>query len=220
MSIIKSFIYALIVTAALLVPFLPIMAWDCCESLDISVEGRVAYFHPSSSKVRRIYGDGWADYQLEISKGVYENLRIWAGVNGFSRGGESKGFHHHHTRLQLIPINFGLKYYIPFCTDFNFYLSGAASYSFLRIKDNSHYVHEHTHKNGWGGLVQAGITYDFWRCAYVNLFAEGFFQEFDFHNSHGSSGYGSYNSSSSRFIKRHKLDMSGYKLGVGIGYTF
>lgn len=222
MKMIKSHVYSLIAAAALLVPFLPVMAWDCCEPLDIAIEARVAYYHPASNKVRRIYGKGWADYQFEISKGIYQNLRVWAGVNGFSKEGHSIGFHDH-TKLQLVPINFGLKYYVPYCNDFKFYVGGAACYSFLSIKDDSDYVHKHSHKNGWGGLVQVGVNYYFWECAYINFFCDGFFQEFDFHNSHRRSSHGYYSSghySGGHFIERNKLDMKGYKLGIGIGYSF
>lgn len=219
MNKIRAIIYSLIIAAALLMPALPIVAWDCCDPLDISVEARVAYYHPSSSKVRRIYGDGWADYQLEVSKGIFCDWRIWAGVSGFSREGESIGFHDH-TRLQLIPVSLGVKYYYPFCDDFKAYVGGAACYSFLRIKDDSEFVRRHTHKNDWGGLVQAGLTYNFWECAYVSCFFDYFFQEFSFHDSHHRSSYGSNYDYGSRFIERSDLDMSGYKLGVGFGYTF
>lgn len=219
----KSLVCALLTAAIFFVSSLPLMAWDgwecCCDPFDFAVEARVAYYHPSSSKVRRIYGDGWADYQLEISKGVFCDWRIWAGVSGFSREGDSIGFHDH-TRLQLIPLSFGVKYFFPCWDDCKLYLGGAACYSFLRINDDSDYIRRHTHKNDWGGLIQAGLTYNFWDCAYVSFFVDYFFQEFRFHDSHRSSGdsYGSFYDGG--YIERTNLDMSGYKLGVGLGYTF
>ena len=191
MTKMKSFLFSLMVMIAAIIPALPLSAWDwCCwDPFDFGVEGRVAYYHPSSSKVRRIYGDGWADYQLEISKGIFCDWRIWAGVSGFSKKGDSIGYYHDDTRLQLIPISLGVKYYFPFCDDFKVFVGGGACYSLLRIKDDSDYVHRHTHKNDWGGVIQAGLNYYVWDCAYVSLFADYLFQEFDFHDSRRSSGY-------------------------------
>lgn len=224
-----------------------------CGPLDLAAEVRVAYYHPSSSKVRRIYGDGWADYQFELSKGIGCGLRAWVGVSGFSRNGDSIGFHNR-TNLQLIPVNFGLKYYYPLACNLNVFIGGAACYSFLRIHDHSDFVHKHTHKNDWGGLIQSGLSYQFCDWGIVTAFADYYFQRFHFHDSHGHSGsrhsgnrhsnsrhsngdyygnyygdyYGDYYGSSyssgssqhSRFVERHSLDMSGYKIGVGLGVTY
>lgn len=223
----KSPFLSFLVALFLLLPSFPVMAWDCdwdfcdcfCQPLDLSVEGKVAYFRPCSKRVRDIYGSGWADYQLEISKGIFCDWKIWAGVNGFSRKGESLGFHDH-TRLQLIPVNVGLKYYFPCPDNFKIYLGGAVSYSFLSIRDHTEYLHRRTEKSDWGGLVQAGITYNYFECAYVSIFADYFYQKFDFHSNHISSGYGSEYYYESGYIERRRLDMCGYKLGVGLGYTF
>jgi hypothetical protein len=66
----KSFFYSLFLTGFLMILSLPLQAWDCCcsEPLDITAEARVAYYSPSSKRVRHIYGSGWADYQFELSK--------------------------------------------------------------------------------------------------------------------------------------------------------
>lgn len=225
MEKIKSFLSAMLVMTALLTPSASLMGWDlcnwsdCCNSLDFAVEGRVAYYRPSSGKVREIYGDGWTDYEVQISTGFCRDWRVWVGVNGFSREGESICFHDH-TDLQFVPITFGVKYFPPFfpmCEEFKFFIGAGGCYSFLNIKDDYKYVHHHTHKEGWGGLIEAGVNYYFWRGAYVSLFVDGFFQEFGFHNSYISSSGSSCPSSE---IIRDDLDMSGFRLGVGIGYRF
>src|ERR687883_300178 len=92
--------------AHFLVPFFillstPLLAWDycnppsnycppcsdpCCDSSwGINGEFRVAYYHPSSKRVRRIYGDGWADYQFELSKSFNGFGRVgqWCGCSRF-----------------------------------------------------------------------------------------------------------------------------------------
>lgn len=231
------------ILAFFLAPFsiflsLSLLAGDfCCDSSwGIRAEARVAYYHPSSKRVRRIYGDGWADYQLEISKSfkgfgglgnecgysLLEDIewRIWTGISGFSRKGDSIGFHDD-TKLQLIPINFGLKIFYPICCNTSIFIGGAACYSLLRIHDDSNYVHEHIRKENWGGLFQAGITYDFCNWAYVSAFFDYYFQRFHFHDDKLSSYSGSsYFYNSSRYVERFDLNMSGYKVGVGLGISF
>lgn len=212
---------------------------SCCDSSwGINAEVRVAYYHPSSKRVRHIYGDGWADYQFELSKSFkgfggllrgcgcdgLNNIewRGWVGVSGFSRKGDSFVLHND-TRLQLIPINFGLKIFYPLFCNTKVFIGGAACYSLLRIRDHSQYVHEHIRKENWGGLFQSGINYDFCDWAYVSFFFDYYFQRFHFHNDNISSFSGSsdsYLQSSRRFVEGSDLNMNGYKVGVGLGISF
>jgi outer membrane protein len=231
---------------------MPLLALDCCNPCDdfccepccdsswgINAEFRVAYYHPSSKRVRHIYGDGWADYQFELSKSFkgfgglgggccscFNDIewRVWAGVSGFSKKGHSIGFHDD-TKLQLVPISFGLKIFYPIFCNTKVFIGGAACYSLLRIHDHSEYVHQHVRKESWGGLFQSGITYDFCSWAYVSVFFDYYFQRFHFHDDKLSSFSGSsdsylFSSSSSRYIERSDLNMNGYKVGAGIGISF
>lgn len=210
--------YSLILISAFFT--LPLLAWDCCDSSDFVAEARVAYYHPTSKKVRHIYGKGFADYQFEFSKSFkgFENLcecglewRLWVGVSGFSKNGKSIGFHDH-TRLQLIPVNLGLKIFYPLWCDVKAFIGGAVCYSFLNIRDHSDYVHKHVRKEGWGGLLQSGLTYQFCDWGTASLFFDYFFQRFHFHNQHHDSSY--------RYIYRSNLNMNGYKIGLGLGVIF
>lgn len=245
----KSFFYVLV--GFLMLLSLPVQAWDCCGPLDITAEARVAYYHPSSKRVRRIYGDGWADYQFELSKGFKGfgffggsggcgdacgctdpctpccqdsccpdwTWRLWVGVSGFSRKGDSIHFHDR-TRLELIPVNFGIKLVYPIFCNTSIFIGGAACYSFLRIRDHSEFVHKHTRREEWGGLFQSGICYNYCDWLVVSAFFDYFFQRFDFHDKHRHSYYNSGYFQDSRFIERHNLNLNGYKIGVGLGVTF
>jgi outer membrane protein len=212
----RSSIYVSLLTFCLMAFASPLMAFTfpfsscCCDSLDLAVEARVAYYHPTSKKVRHIYSEGVADYQLEISKGLGCNWRVWAGVSGFSKEGRSIGFHNR-TRLSLVPVNLGVKYVYPIMCDTKLYVGAAVCYSFLNIKDHSYYVHEHTSKGNWGGLIQLGLYYNIWDCLYLDVFADYYFQRFHFSHSNYSYDY---------YVERHNLDMSGYKVGAGLGFSF
>jgi hypothetical protein len=177
-------------------------AWEW-GLLDLEAEARVAYYHPFSKKVRSNYGEGWAEYQFEISKGIDQYWRIWTGVGGFSRKGHSHGLNDRST-LQLIPVSLGIKYIYPLYSDMNFYVGGAACYSFLHIKHHSHHTHTNHNQGSWGALVQTGTTYFFKDCYYMNVFADYFFQDFHF----------------SKSGQKFRLDMNGYKIGVGLGLSF
>jgi len=225
-------------------PSLPSFASADSGPLDIAVEFRCAYFHPSSNRVRRIYGDGWADYQLEISKGIQCNWRLWAGVSGFSHKGKSLGIRHHSTRLEMVPIYVGLRYAYPVTNHLNLFVGGGACYSFLNIRDHDRFVHRKTHKQDWGGVVQSGINYRFCNCIEITLFADYFFQKFHVRNIQFSSCSSPCccctscsndcnrccedrcndccrgSSSPCNYIKRNDLDLSGYKVGIGIGFAF
>lgn len=223
--------YSLILTNVFFLFSLPLMAWECCSkanssccdsSLGIAAEARVAYYHPTSKKVRRIYRDGWVDYQFELSKsfkgfgsliGNDLEWRIWTGVSGFSRKGDSIHFHDD-TRLQLIPVSLGLKVFYPIFCNVKAFIGGAACYSFLRIHDDSNYVHKHVHKENWGGLIQSGLNYQFCNWGFVSVFFDYFFQRYHFHDKKHVSSY------NSCFIKRSNLNMNGYKVGVGLGVIF
>lgn len=220
----KSYLHLLFLSVfsiAMLCASLSLHAFDLFnEPLGVKADFRVAYYSPSSSKVRKIYGDGWADYQVELSKDIWCDLRGYVGVSGFSQDGHSI-CQHDKTTIQLIPISFGLKYDFPIFNCTKLYIGGAACYSLLRIRDHSDYVHKHVNKNEWGGIVQSGISYKFWQCFELSIFADYYFQRFDFSKNSriSDSGYGSYYGRGG-YVKRNNLNMNGYKVGGGLAFSF
>lgn len=188
---------------------------SCCSSCfsdwDIAVEGRVAYFRPTAKKVKEIYGNGWADYQLEISQGFCNNWRLWAGVSGFQKSGHSLGYIHHKTSLRLIPVTLGLKYLFNCAPCVDLYLGAGLSYSFLHIKDHSPFVRENTKKRAFGGIFQVGAYYNFSECFFADIFVDYMYQKFHFSDSSYSSDY---------YVERRDVDLSGFKVGAGLGWRF
>lgn len=238
--------FLIILVFLFIISALPLQGWTPSQALednlpwDVEIRFRTAYFHPASSKVRKIYGDGWADYQLEISKGIECNWNVWAGVSGFSRKGSSLGIHHRSTKLQLVPIYLGVRYSYPITKHIDLYLGAGGCYSFLNIRDKAYYVHEHTRKQGWGGVFQSGVNFTF--CNFtIGFFFDYFLQRFHIRNiqfssasrsscclgcascpCHGSrfTCCSSSSSSNSDYVKRINLNMSGYKVGGSIGISF
>lgn len=213
----------------------PVHAWNfCCESFkNVKVEARIAYYHPSDKKVRRIYGNGWPDYQIEFSKdfpgfniseyscdeGCAWNWRLWAGVSGFTKGGNSIGFEDP-TRIRLIPVNLGVKLLYSVDCNTEVYAGGAVCYSFLNITDHSDFVRKHTRKEEFGGLLQSGIAYTFFNCLRVNIFVDYLFQRFQFHDKRSRPFFSSGIFHDARFIEGKNLNLNGFKIGTGFGITF
>lgn len=190
--------------------FLGHLSADCLSDYcpTVCVNARVAYFRPESKKVRKIYADGWADYQLEVFQELCPNWQIWSGISGFSKKGHSLELHDH-TKLQLIPLSLGLKYIYPFTCNLDGYLGVGACYSFLHIRDHSDYVEQHISRQDWGGVGQIGLYYQAQQGFFINLFADYFYQRFYFHHVDFS-----------HYVQRHNLNLSGWKLGAGIGICF
>lgn len=213
----KTWIYSFFLALTMSICSNQAQAWEYCDlgldsinfcSLDFAVEGRVAYFKPSSKKVQEIYGNGWADYQVELSTGIGEHIRLWTGVSGFKESGRSLGLRDR-TTLRLIPLNFGLKYFFCLTDCTKFYVGAALACSFLKIRDHSDYVQEHTSRTRVGGLFQAGWYYYFNEAFFADIFVDYYYQKFNFSKSQNS-----YN------VERHDVNLSGFKMGGGLGYKF
>jgi outer membrane protein W len=109
----------------------------------------------------------------------------------------------------MVPLAVGLKYFMEICPDLDFYVGGGMTYSFLNIHDHSPYVHRHVTKNTIGGTAKAGLVYFFCDCWFIDASVDYIYQRFSFKQSH-----------SEPYVVRHDLDMSGMKVGAGIGVAF
>lgn len=185
----------------LFLPVLELAALDLICGLE--AEARVAAFYPTSRKFRRVYQEWDADYQLEISKPICWGFSGW--INGSfltekGRGHANRG--HHSSHIDIIPISFGAKYSYCINPCLKVYAGLGATYTFLRIRDNSPFVRRHLDKEAWGGIAKSGLQY-IWNAFFIDLFADYLYQPFDF-------------SSSSR-IQRNRVNVGGVKFGIGLG---
>lgn len=185
----------------LLLFFLPILL----QASDWTVEGRVAYFYPTSRLIREIYPRGGADYQLEASRRVFCNWHLWGSFNYFTKKGHSLGLHDD-TRINIYPFSLGVKYNFCFFKHFRPYVGAGATYTLLRIRDHSEHVKEHVHKNGFGLVIKSGINFPIINCIFLDIFADYYYQQMHFRSQPG--------------LYRHEVNLSGFKFGAGIGVAF
>lgn len=184
--------------------------FDCCNMQcgPVSIEGRFAAFFPLDSKVCKIYNDALPSVEVEASMGIWNCLQGFFNASYVWNEGRSIGLNDK-TNLELIPLAFGLKWVQPIMCDIDAYLGAGATYSFLRIKDHSPFVHEHVRKEEWGGTVKAGFIWHYTSCIFLEGFVDYYYTKFKFHTTN-----------SEPFVYRHDADLSAVKLGFGLGYSF
>jgi hypothetical protein len=187
-------------------------SWTC----NWDSEFRIAAFRPSFKRFRNIYGKWGTEYSFEASKSLCEcyNLYGWGSVGYMTKDGHSivrpepNYFHHHRTRISMVPLNFGLKYMPNLFSCLDSYIGVGASCKFVRIRDHDSHLHRHTQKAAWGVVVKSGLRYNLWDCSYIDLFADYTYQRLSPHSKHHQGGH------------RHSVNVGGVSLGGGIGLSF
>ena len=169
-------------------------------------EVKAGYFYPTGDTFRKIYSGGGI-YGGELSMPICDPLDVWISGSYFTRKGSSINLHHH-TRIDLIPLAIGLKYYVPWnCIDF--YVGAGFQYTHLKTYDDSPFV-IHEVEKWWfpGGIAKVGAIIDLECNWFLDFFIDYSFLKMDFHKTHHGR------------VERHKADLSGWTFGVGLGYNF
>ncbi len=125
---------------------------------DVFLEGKAAYFLPTSGDFKRIYG-GSGLYGIEMTVQAWRELHVWTSVDFFTkRGHSSSGYN---TKVFFIPIGFGLKYLKLFSIDasrsWGIYGGIGGLGVYLHTKDVSPYVVKRLHQWGGGGIAKTGV---------------------------------------------------------------
>ena len=189
------------------------------NALDVSVEGKAGYFWPTNKVFRRIYDNGGIyGGEIDVSLDCYclPCFDLWVSVDSFSKRGHSIGcpeldVPRVRTKIDLIPIGFGLRYLYPICDDFIAYVGLGGQYTRLRFKDVSPFLIRNVNKWDFGGIVKLGMLYDFCDGFFVDVFGQYSFLKMDFRKRENSDG---------DLVYRHHADLSGWTVGAGIGYRF
>lgn len=79
----------------------------------------------------------------------------------------------------------------------------------MRIRDHSHYVHQHISKEEVGGIIQSGVQYSFCENYFADLFINYIYQRFRFPEERYTP-----------YVRSHDLSLSGFKIGIGLGQRF
>jgi hypothetical protein len=183
---------------------LPLDAWN---GIDFTVETRVSYFHPFSKRVRDIYGDGWANFEVEASQTMCNEWTIWERASGWPVTGRSTALHNR-TKMRLWSLQLGVIRQFFISPYWRYYFGLGASYNFFNIHDSSHYVRKHFSKNEFGGVARTGVHYFFRDYCFIDINLEYQYQKFDFSRHRHSR------------VSIRNVNLSGIQIGGGLGILF
>ncbi len=187
--------------------WMPINIEASCLS-GFEVEAKISAFFPSSKIIRRIYSDAIPYYELEIAKPFCNNWEAWLGVGYLSNDGYALGCKNK-TSFYLIPVTFGLKYLYSINPCMDLYTGAGACWSFLNNKDHSPFVHKNISDDALGGIFKLGFIYRIKEHVFIDIFTEYLYQHFSFKHHYED-----------HYTLRHNLNMSGFKIGGGLGFNF
>lgn len=183
---------------------------DSCwgDTYYFTLEGRASAYFPFEKRVRKIYSSTLGLFEGEIDVPIWNGWTAYFSAGYIKNEGKSIGLRDK-TSLQMVPLTWGVKYFCKLsCVDVFF--GAGLVYSLLHIHDHSRHIERHISKNALGGTVSLGAQFFFTEDWFIDTSVEYLYQRFSFKNTHSDEHY----------IERHDLDMSGIKLGAGIGFTF
>lgn len=185
-----------------------ILSFSKMQAIVILPEVKAAYFHPTDSRFRKIYGGGGI-YTFEASIQFWNCLYPWFSVGGFWKSGRSIG-EKDKTHVTIIPLGFGLKYFFRdlCCCCWSPYIGAGLAATYLHTDDNSPFVKRKNSNWGVGGIAKAGLLYYFCGCFFLDAFADYTYMEIDFDKV------------PKKFVIRHDADISGFSFGGGLGFSF
>ena len=191
---------ALLIFAFLLLAATPLKAFD------ILTEVKGGYFYPTDKIFREIYSPNGI-YGMEITTYAWDNYYIWIGADFFTNTGHSIGLEDP-TSIYLVPLTFGLKYFYPVNRDVDLYAGLGFQGTYLKTIDDSPFVAHEVSNWDAGGIVKFGAILNMDKNFFIDLFTNYSYQKMDFQDTEGG------------FLEHFKVDLSGFTVGVGIGYRF
>ncbi len=157
------------------------------------IKAGVNYFRPSKQIFRDIYGNG-VMYRAEICIGIWRGLELWMAGGYFSKNGKLS-FTDEGTKLQILPVGWGIKY-VSTKGNINYYTGIGLNY--YQVKEINPIGDVSKGRLGLGGEIGAftritgGLIIDF-RMDYYYCKME---------------------------LANRKIDIGGLTVGIGLGYEF
>lgn len=175
---------------------------------------RGSYFYPTSKELRDSFSRVWLDYQFEIETDITCQWQTWANVGWTLKEGGKHYFDgfEEKNRLWILPISTGVRYLFPVTPCVNLYLGAGVSYTFIRLQEKFPYYSDfkkYESDGQWGIVGKSGLQWVLSDYTFLELFADYYTHRFKVsrHNSEYSLG-------------SQKIDLSGFKFGLGFGVYF
>lgn len=175
-------------------------------SRDIILEFKGAYLLPVDSIFKECY-KGSALYGPELSVQL-KNDKNWYAFFSLDYF-QKRGRHLRRcdsTKLKLLPLAAGIKYFIPAGDRTNFYVGAGFQPVYIRTKNRRGCVVSKTHQWGYGGIAKLG--------AYINIFHNFLLDVFiDYSYIRSGNLYG-------HTVTDCKSNTSAFIFGAALGYRF
>lgn len=171
------------------------------------VEAKFSYFYPSDTTTRDIF-DGGVQYRLEGTLCCDWCFKPWVSVGYIPLSGHTVELDSK-TRLRLVPIGAGLKYFrsCQLCDCcFDIYAGAGILTCYAKTCNDDTDLVSGRSKWGVGGIFQLGIMKTFCQCYFFDLFADYQVISFDY----DKKGYA---------LGRNGI-ANGANFGLGVGRKF
>ncbi len=180
---------------------------------DILLEFKGAYFKPTGKHFKHIY-KGSALYGPELSVQLSECNEHWYGffsVDYYRKKDHSIGLNNP-TKVTLLPIGIGVKYFTPacWCDNTDFYVGLGFQPVRVHTHDFSPFVIPKITKWALGGIVKGGALVTFSCNFFLDLFLAYSFAHVRSHEAVAPTGP----------VVPLKANISGFIVGAGLGYRF
>jgi len=174
-------------------------------AFDLDIEARVGWLVPKSSTMRKVYGKGFPEYELELGIPLNKCFTVFSNLSYYEASGHST-LHHHRSDVQNYGLILGGKYYFQPWTYFRPYFGLGGGAGHIRFHDRNPYLKSFVNHSGWAILAKVGTEICLSRYLYLDLFADyvGF----------------SYNFKDRKGIGGHHLNAGGIKAGAALGIRF
>lgn len=185
---------------------------NCSYAQNFDVEVRAAYFLPQDNQFRKVYHDGWANYQVEAAYHSFcpcgFEFSPWVNFTYFQDNGRST-CQDYHTCVKSGSLTVGAKkFFCLECMDcLNPYLGLGVGVDYKTFNDKSPYVHRHLHKWCPTVIAKSGVQVGLPYCMFLDFF-------FDYSYTHVCGKH------CKNGIKERSFNAGGLSTGAGIGMRF
>jgi len=168
------------------------------SQINYSLKVRIAAFWPMSNRFQKIYGDVIPSYQIEGGVTFLDRYQVWVNFDWIYKRGHSYSLNDY-TSVNIGNLSVGMNILHHFSKAFTFYAGLGPALGIITIHNRSTNIHKNETKHLISLNVKSGFLYYF-NCHYfADFFVDYLYQMTSF---------------------RKKVDVGGFKTGIGIGICF